>query len=439
MAGFVALTPEKGTIQPLRHNEKISGLALLGTVLDTRDTYVKIHLRIDETQDVNTAKWFPYASEANNLFYCMPEIGQNLSLYFSNADENSAIAINSVRRNGCNCADMTDPALKRMTASPSGHTFGLGQGDIDFTKHEGLFITLSDGVTVKSDTDIMIAGQKITLSATEKVMITAQKSLVVGSGANAQVYLSEETGDANLIAPGMVKFDAEGGSPLEPFSRSIGVDAVPEPCPPPSVPWWQRALAFVAVVVIVVAVVKTGGLLLAAAPLAAKGIIGAATATGALLTGYRRASTVAAAGGCWRAQTAAFFGGALDGAVSWGMGTLQFLSGGGALLPVFQPMYNVAGTLGGGLLETLLGTALGVRHTLDDNPFLERGSWTNLGFDVVFGIVMPLIKIAPPGIQNQLAQDAATLGIGKAIEEFLKGVLGIGGSISDVVSGLEQP
>jgi len=248
-----------------------SSLALLGTVLDTRDTYVKIHLRIDETQDADTAKWFAYASEANNLFYCMPEIGQNLSLYFSNADENSAIAINSVRRNGCNCADMTDPALKRMTASPSGHTFGLGQGDIDFTKHEGLFITLSDGVTVKSDTDIAIVGQNVTLIAEESVIIAAEENLIVSSGAEAQIYLSEETGDANLIAPGMVKFDAEGGSPLEPFSRTIAVDAVPEPEPEPEPEprsFWRRALravAIVAVAVIVTAVVvKTGGAALAA-------------------------------------------------------------------------------------------------------------------------------------------------------------------------------
>jgi len=115
------------------------------------------------------------------------------------------------------------------------------------------------------------------------VIIAPEESLTIASGANAQVYLSEETGDANLIAPGMVKFDAEGGSPLEPFSRTIAVDAVPPPCPPPEpeprrVPRWLRAVAAVAVAVVVVAaVVVTGGAALAVVAKAAKVVkVGAA-------------------------------------------------------------------------------------------------------------------------------------------------------------------
>ena len=121
--------------------------------------------------------------------------------------------------------------------------------------------------TTKSDTDIMIAGQNVTLIAEESVIIAAEENLIVSSGAEAQIYLSEETGDANLIAPGMVKFDAEGGSPLEPFSRTISVEAVPEPEPEPTpsrVPRWLRVVGAIALAVVVTAVVvKTGGAALA--------------------------------------------------------------------------------------------------------------------------------------------------------------------------------
>ena len=64
---------------PKQMNSKIQGIALLGEVLERENQRVKLKLKIDAAQDASAACWFPYASEANNLFYCMPEIGTSIS------------------------------------------------------------------------------------------------------------------------------------------------------------------------------------------------------------------------------------------------------------------------------------------------------------------------------------------------------------------------
>ena len=55
----------------------------------------------------------------------MPEIGSTLSLYFSSSDENSAIAMNAVRKNGGSCAKTSNPRLKYM-GIPEGKELKLG-------------------------------------------------------------------------------------------------------------------------------------------------------------------------------------------------------------------------------------------------------------------------------------------------------------------------
>ena len=110
---------------PKKSNAHIQGISLLGKVLETENQRVKLELKIDEGHNMGPACWFLYASQANNLFYCMPEIGSTLSLYFSSSDENSAIAMNAVRKNGGSCAKTSNPRLKYM-GIPEGKELKLG-------------------------------------------------------------------------------------------------------------------------------------------------------------------------------------------------------------------------------------------------------------------------------------------------------------------------
>ncbi len=66
----------------LLENRKVQGVILVGTILDVSLNQVKIHLDIDESQQKDTAHWFPYSAEANNIWYTMPHIGVKIRIYF---------------------------------------------------------------------------------------------------------------------------------------------------------------------------------------------------------------------------------------------------------------------------------------------------------------------------------------------------------------------
>lgn len=57
---------------------------------------------MDDQLDANSNYWFPYstiyASEDNTGWYCMPEIGDSIRIYFPSKKEEEGIAISSVAR-----------------------------------------------------------------------------------------------------------------------------------------------------------------------------------------------------------------------------------------------------------------------------------------------------------------------------------------------------
>ena len=166
---------------PKKSNAHIQGISLLGKVLETENQRVKLELKIDGGHNMGPACWFPYASQANNLFYCMPEIGSTLSLYFSSSDENSAIAMNAVRKNGGSCAKTSNPRLKYM-GIPEGKELKLGATDISFEAHEKLFMKMvaENGVSIRSDKDLNIfTKQKLSLEAKELIKIFAKTGNIV--------------------------------------------------------------------------------------------------------------------------------------------------------------------------------------------------------------------------------------------------------------------
>jgi hypothetical protein len=77
-------------------NRKLEGASIEGTVLDVAKDTVKLHLSVDENQDVATAFSFrlagPYTSEGRTGWYVMPEKGERVRLYAPTADEKDACA-----------------------------------------------------------------------------------------------------------------------------------------------------------------------------------------------------------------------------------------------------------------------------------------------------------------------------------------------------------
>lgn len=89
----------------IAYNPHMKGLSLTGRVLKRESELVKIHLDIDEEQDIGRAYYYSWMPEHGNLVYCMPEEGNAVRLFVAGMDERNAIGIDCVRQNGSVCEE----------------------------------------------------------------------------------------------------------------------------------------------------------------------------------------------------------------------------------------------------------------------------------------------------------------------------------------------
>ncbi|MBD5465423.1 MAG: hypothetical protein HDR22_06340 [Lachnospiraceae bacterium] len=326
---------------PKETNARIHGISLLGKVLERENQQVKLELDIDKGQDVDTACWFPYASQANNLFYCMPEIGTTVSLYFSSSDETSGIAMNAVRKNGGSCAKTSNPKLKYM-GIPEGKEFKLGVTDIDFVAHEKLFMkmTAESGVLVQSHEDFNVfTKQKLFLEAKELIKVFARTgNILVGAKEESALYLlGGADGDTHIKAGNNLIYE---GRRKEIFTERLNEEIAYEE---KKFEWGKLlknvliGLAVVAVVAVAAAAVAaTGGAALAAvgviaefsAASTAASVAMAAGISGAIAVGMTAASDmIRGEVSDWQDYALAGLKGAIEGAVSGAILGIKALEG----------------------------------------------------------------------------------------------------------------
>ena len=324
-----------------RNNVRIQGISLLGKVLETENQRVKLELKIDQGQDVDTACWFPYASQANNLFYCMPEVGTTLSLYFSGSDENSGIAMNAVRKNGGSCAKTSNPKLKYM-GIPEGKELKLGISDISFEAHEKLFMKMNagKGISIQSDKDLNVfTKQKLFLEAKELIKVFAKTgNIVAGAKEESSLYLiGGADGDTHIKAGNNLIYE---GRKKEIFTERLNEEIAYEE---KKFDWGKLlknvliGLAVVAVVAVAAAaVVATGG-----AALAALGVSASAVGTGAAISGTIAVGAMAVSDimqgevSDWQDYAFAGLKGAIEGAVSGAILGIKALQGAKLLTKMF--------------------------------------------------------------------------------------------------------
>lgn len=94
--------PEWAGQRRLTH-KKLSGLSLLGEVVSREGERLKLKLDIDrEHPDWKAEKAYPFlwCPPTGNLLYMMPAPGSRVSLYFPSGEEEGAIAVNCIRREG---------------------------------------------------------------------------------------------------------------------------------------------------------------------------------------------------------------------------------------------------------------------------------------------------------------------------------------------------
>ncbi|MFJ6267087.1 phage baseplate assembly protein V [Lysinibacillus xylanilyticus] len=210
------LTPQNGFSVHTTYNQAIIGASIQGKVIDVAGDKIRIHVDFDEGQEKDTAYWFPYstiyASEDNTGWYFMPELSDNVRIYFPGNREDEGIAISSVSKAPPQSGSMlaaTNPPSPSGGGSASASGGGGGGGsrpappednrqdparmaDPDVktlrTKHGKQILLAPDRIVISGgglmislmdDNGISIISDKnITLQATDKVAINAKQIMI---------------------------------------------------------------------------------------------------------------------------------------------------------------------------------------------------------------------------------------------------------------------
>lgn len=177
------LRDEKGMKIQKKYNDKLIGLSLKGNILDTKNDVVKIKLDIDSSQNKDTAKWFPYStvysSEDGTGWYCMPEVGDAIRLYFPDNEEKNAYAISSVNLKSSNSQKRSDPSVKNI-GTKYGKQLVMKPGAIEIIGGNNLLMRMTDdgGIEIKSDKKIILDAQDdIEIKGKAKVSIKGDEGV----------------------------------------------------------------------------------------------------------------------------------------------------------------------------------------------------------------------------------------------------------------------
>ncbi len=147
----------------LLENRKVQGVSLVGRILDVALNQVKIHLDIDESQDKDTAHWFPYSAEANNVWYTMPHIGEKIRIHFPTMRAADVITMSSTRGSSGEMATtktMNKPTEKYMDTK-WGKQVALHEGDIDVNTPLMSMVLDEENITLDSSQNIEITANEV--------------------------------------------------------------------------------------------------------------------------------------------------------------------------------------------------------------------------------------------------------------------------------------
>ena len=206
-------------------NEKLIGLCLPGTVLETDREVARLKLDIDEGRKPGSYP-FSWMPESGNIMYCMPKLGTRASLYLPSHNTGDAVVITSPRTNGDTCGEMSDPQNRCFTTE-HGKKMGLFPKTMFFSggaPTETLQIRLDDlnymlaestrAIQIVAKLQINVEAPRVTLSTLQElqtirspIQAQARVSLIVAKGTGGG---NPPTGGGDTVLTMQYQFDALG-------------------------------------------------------------------------------------------------------------------------------------------------------------------------------------------------------------------------------------
>ncbi len=177
------------------------GTALEGTVIDVAKDKVKVQLLIDETQEKDSAYWFPFsameASADGSGWYYMPEIGDCVKVCIPAWDEKDAFAVSAVSsyEGKAGTADMMADTNTMYMRNPSGKQMQMTPEQIraDGGNGKAFFEMDAQGNMIfrANQSVSMQAMETIEIEARDMVEVKAAKVLNVKTAMTGEILMND--------------------------------------------------------------------------------------------------------------------------------------------------------------------------------------------------------------------------------------------------------
>ena len=213
MEGDYWLQKAEGLLVTEHYPMRLIGVALMGKVAKVAGDKVLAVLEIDKEQRLEPVHWFPYstisASPDGSGWYCMPEIGDEIRIYFPSKNEEEAIALSaaSVYTPVGELDRMQDPNSRYLRTKP-GQELALTPKHLRLSCGEGLSsitILTDGGILISAQKEIKVIGKEsVTLRAEQELGLHSQELMEIESSSGGRIELNSQIA---TIRGTEVKFD----------------------------------------------------------------------------------------------------------------------------------------------------------------------------------------------------------------------------------------
>ncbi len=207
MTGIYGLQSPRGLKRTASYPMHLIGVALLGEVVGVTGSKVRVLMEIDKGHKERAVYWFPYstmsASPNGSGWYCMPEKGDKVRVYFPSKTEREAVALSAVSsyqvpQDGGE--DRMENPDSRYLRTKAGQELALAPG----------YIRLSCGqnaasATIHTDGTVLVHAQSaVKVQAHESLTLDAEEELNIH--AKDQLYVHSTDGGQIAVAKGHILF-----------------------------------------------------------------------------------------------------------------------------------------------------------------------------------------------------------------------------------------
>lgn len=177
-----------------QHNEAVVGASITGIVMDVSRDKVKVQLEIDEPG--KALYWFPYstmsASPDGSGWYCMPEKGDQVRVYFPTNQESDAYAVSAVSGYEPKPGDTKD-----LMGNPNVKYLRTKADQLLQFAEEGIYINSGSGqatIFLGNSGELMVYGStNVNVTAQNTLSLISKGQLLVGAAESVCLKKGEGT------------------------------------------------------------------------------------------------------------------------------------------------------------------------------------------------------------------------------------------------------